>query len=123
MAFDLRFVFLGALATIAVGCGATDRCKGSFCDDQDGAGPTDDGSAGDDVIIGGGDAGTNDGNGCARKCSGDFHTVLDCNDTIVETCMGSDGCDGKLGICANACQAAVNNKQSVGCEYYATHMH
>jgi hypothetical protein len=69
-----------------------------------------------------GDAPTSDSPGCARKCSADFHSVLDCNGNVVETCTGTDGCDGKLGTCANACQAAVNNKQSVGCEYYATFM-
>ncbi len=36
--------------------------------------------------------------------------------------MGADGCDPSSGTCTNACDAAENNKQSVGCEYYATFM-
>ena len=119
----LRFTILALLFVVPVlwGCGSKKPCDGAFCADLDGDVPPDDGS--DDVIFGGGDAGTNDGNGCALKCSGDFHAVLDCNDNVIQACTGNDGCDAKLGTCGNACQAAVNNKQSVGCEYYATHMH
>src|SRR5678815_3314190 len=69
-----------------------------------------------------GDTSKNDGN-CARTCSSDLHAVLDCNDNVVQTCTGTDGCDVATGTCINACQAAVDNKNSVGCEYYATDLH
>ncbi len=68
------------------------------------------------------DAPFGDGSACARGCSSDLHSVIDCNNNVVQTCTGSDGCDVGTGTCINACQAAVNNKNSVGCEYYATHM-
>lgn len=61
--------------------------------------------------------------GCERTCSTDFHSVVDCHGVLVEECTGADGCDLTTGTCTNACDAAENNKQSVGCEYYATDMH
>ncbi len=63
-----------------------------------------------------------DGAACGHTCSSDLHEVIDCNDVVVQTCSGTDGCDTATGTCVNACQAAVDNKNSVGCEYYATHM-
>jgi hypothetical protein len=63
-----------------------------------------------------------DSDTCARGCSSDLHEVLDCNNNIVTTCMGAEGCDVSTGTCVDACQAAVDNKNSVGCEYYATFM-
>ena len=69
-----------------------------------------------------GDTAKNDGN-CPRTCSSDLHAVLDCNDNVVQSCTGTDGCDVATGTCINACQAAVDNKNSVGCEYYATDLH
>jgi hypothetical protein len=59
---------------------------------------------------------------CDPKCSSDFHNVTDCNGVPIQVCMGDQACDATTLTCANACQAAVNNKQSVGCEYYATAM-
>ncbi len=66
--------------------------------------------------------GGGDGTVCQGKCSSDLHSVLDCNNNVIQTCSGTDGCDIGTGQCTNACTAAVNNKQSVGCDYYATHM-
>jgi hypothetical protein len=63
-----------------------------------------------------------DGSGCSSKCSSDQHQVLGCDGTVIATCTGLEGCDQSTGTCVNACDAAVNNKQSVGCEYYATFM-
>jgi hypothetical protein len=40
----------------------------------------------------------------------------------VETCSPPLACDGVLGTCGEACQAAVHNESSIGCEYYATLM-
>jgi hypothetical protein len=59
---------------------------------------------------------------CARGCSSDLHNVIDCNNNVVQQCTGTDGCDVSSGTCINACQAAVNNKNSIGCEYYASFM-
>ena len=53
-------------------------------------------------------------------CSADLHTVLTCRGQVVEQCSGDEGCDATLGMCQNACDAALNNKNSVGCEYFPT---
>ena len=45
-----------------------------------------------------------------------------CDGTPVETCEGVLGCDIASVTCINACEAAENSKQSVGCLYYATFM-
>ena len=49
-----------------------------------------------------------DGGNC-RKCSGDLHSVLDCNDNVISTCPSDQGC-GAGGQCVPACQAAADNK-------------
>ncbi len=69
-----------------------------------------------------GDTGVSDGNGCALGCSSDLHEVIDCNNNVVQTCTGTQGCDVSTATCIDACTAAVNNKNSVGCEYWATFM-
>jgi hypothetical protein len=68
------------------------------------------------------ETGFGDGSPCARGCSSDLHAVIDCNNNVVQQCTGTDGCDVATGTCLNACQAAVDNKNSIGCEYYATQM-
>lgn len=68
------------------------------------------------------DGGLADASPCETTCSSDFHSVIDCHGTVVEQCSGMQGCDVSNKICVNACSAAVANKQSVGCEYYATNM-
>src|SRR5690606_26833930 len=60
--------------------------------------------------------------GCETVCSSDLHHVLDCHGNVVETCTGANGCDATLGTCQNACEAAKNNKNSIGCDYFATDM-
>ncbi|HEX4514092.1 MAG TPA: IgGFc-binding protein [Polyangiaceae bacterium] len=83
----------------------------------------DDGSNGPDTNFGFGDTGPNsDGSACARGCSSDLHDVIDCNNNVLTQCTGTDGCDVATTQCINACQAAVDNKNSIGCEYYATEM-
>jgi hypothetical protein len=59
---------------------------------------------------------------CELSCSPDLHAVIDCSNQIVQQCMGAEGCDASQGKCTNACSAAIANKQSVGCDYYATFM-
>ncbi|MBW2459324.1 MAG: IgGFc-binding protein, partial [Deltaproteobacteria bacterium] len=65
---------------------------------------------------------TGQGGACGVTCSPDLHAVIDCNGVVIEQCTGTDGCDVSSGTCINACEAAENNKNSVGCEYYATDM-
>ena len=98
-----------ALISLALGCGpAASR-------DSD-AGSDPGGSHGD------GD-GDGDGTGtCSPQCSADGRTVLDCNGEVVEHCDGALACDPRSTTCVNACQAAENDKRSVGCDYYATDM-
>ena len=59
---------------------------------------------------------------CGNTCSTDLHSVVDCNGNLKQECTGTQGCDYQSGACINACDAAVNNKASVGCQYYATFM-
>ncbi len=59
---------------------------------------------------------------CAESCSADHTAVVDCDGGIVTQCQAGYGCDLTTGGCTEACQAAVDNKQSVGCDYYATLM-
>ncbi len=74
-----------------------------------------DGDVGDAPQFGGGDAEA--GSGCT-KCSGDLHSVLDCNDDhVIQTCSGNQGCGP--GGCIDACASAAANKSSIGCDYYA----
>ncbi len=56
------------------------------------------------------------------QCTPDLHGVQTCDGEPVETCEGVLGCDVASVGCINACEAAENSKQSVGCEYYATFM-
>ena len=61
-----------------------------------------------------------DGPSCGttpNACSGDGHAVVDCANNVVQACDPTQGCAG--GQCIPACDAAVANKSSVGCEYYA----
>ena len=105
---------------VLVACGG----HGSGFGDDGGADATSDGSldGGADVSFNFPDTSTGDGSACARGCSSDLHDVIDCNSNVVQQCSGTDGCDVGTGTCINACQAAVNNKNSIGCEYYATFM-
>ena len=59
---------------------------------------------------------------CFPQCSADGRSVLDCNGMVTSVCDPTQACDLTTFTCANACQAAENNKRSVGCDYYATDM-
>lgn len=89
-----------------------------------GAGSTSSG-AGNDTGNGGGDlfsdGGLLDSPVCAYHCSADHTKVLDCNEQTIVTCMNGQACDLTTAGCSDACLAATNNKQSIGCEYYAPH--
>ncbi len=53
---------------------------------------------------------------CLGGCSGDLHSLLDCNGNVIMTCPPDQGC--AQGKCLPACEAAAANKSSVGCDYY-----
>jgi len=117
----LPVALVGSAAALVSACSATER-PGSTTSDggQGGAGVASTGNGGMggvNITVGAGG-----GSSCPTTCSPDFHTVLDCNGMPIQQCSGDQGCDVQSGSCKNACQAAVNNKQSVGCEYYATFM-
>lgn len=55
-------------------------------------------------------------------CAPDFQSIVTCDGAVVEACGAMQGCDLMSHSCIDACTAAANNRQSVGCEYYATFM-
>lgn len=59
---------------------------------------------------------------CARECSPDLHSIVDCKGNVVQTCDGGNACDPSTYTCQDACAAAEANHRSVGCDYYATLM-
>lgn len=87
-----------------VACGPTRHLPGAT--DADG----DDGPGDPDV------------NECARRCSEDQRSVLDCEGNKLVDCTGTDACNPEQGTCTNACAAAEVNGRSIGCDYYAVHM-
>jgi len=116
-------------ATLAGGLLAGQACSASGDDatsTSGPSGPTTSGSGGNGTGEGGSGgfslAGSGGSTNCPTQCSTDLHAVIDCNDNLIEACSGLQGCDASLGTCGNACEASVNNKNSVGCQYYATDM-
>ncbi|AKU99234.1 hypothetical protein AKJ09_05898 [Labilithrix luteola] len=57
------------------------------------------------------------GGKCDTHCSADLLSVVDCKNQLVMMCPPGQGC-GANG-CMPACEAAVQAKSSIGCEYYA----
>ncbi len=57
------------------------------------------------------------GNQNCTMCSSDLHSILDCDGNVIETCPEDQGC-GATG-CVPACQSALENKSSIGCDYYS----
>ena len=113
-------VGLGALvvftALASTSCGTTNGSGFSLDGGSDGTPPPDDANPfpDDNNLFGDGQGG--DGGSCI-KCSGDLHSILDCNNNVISTCPPTQGCAG--GVCVPACDAAKANKSSVGCDYYA----
>src|SRR4051794_4644647 len=80
-------------------------------DPSDGGAPLDASSfAFDDVAAGSGC------DGASFTCSADLHALLDCNGKVAMACPPDQGC-GTGGKCVPACQAAHDNRSTVGCEY------
>lgn len=50
-------------------------------------------------------------------CSADLHSILDSNGNVIMTCPPNQGC-GKMG-CEDACQAAIDNQSTLGCDFYS----
>ncbi len=132
-------VLLAAFGAMAAGCASTSGTMSSTSAGAGGGGHGGAGSGGHGGAsststsgggMGGGIAGSSassgtggglpdggDGGSCGTHCSSDLHSVLDCNNQVLTTCPADQGC-GTTG-CVPACQAALENKLSIGCEYYA----
>ncbi|MCA9675489.1 MAG: IgGFc-binding protein [Kofleriaceae bacterium] len=99
-----RAAALAAL-TFLVACGPASRGNGDGGgDDIDGGGTVDAYRWGDGRI-------------CENVCSADLHQVLDCDGNVVQTCPADMGCGA--GGCVPACDAADDNKSTIGCDYYS----
>jgi hypothetical protein len=94
-----------------VACGTK---KSDFGDDAGGDDATVDDAGTPIIDTDGGEAGPACDGGIS--CSGDLHSILDCNGNVMQTCPPDKACSG--GQCIPACDAAKANKTSVGCEYY-----
>ena len=113
---------LGACAAFAAllwaaGCGSSSK---------NGFNPTNDGG-----LVGDGGSGGSSGSGsgglvgdgstpvqCSGPhCSSDLRSLVDCEGNVLKTCPSNEGCSGMT--CVPACQAAIDNKSSLGCDYYA----
>jgi hypothetical protein len=114
-------VSLVAMAAIPLAAGCGSNSKAGFAPGSDG-GP---GSGSGGGVEGGllGDGGTLLADGATSgtcggpHCSSDLRTLVDCNGNVLKTCPPTEGCSGM--DCVAACQSAIDNKSSIGCEYYA----
>lgn len=104
-------VLLGALGCGAGATGSGGEASGASGPGS-GAGTSSGGSTG---TFGTGGEGA--GNTGCTKCSSDLHAILDCDGNVLEVCPEDQGC-GATG-CVPACQAALENKSSIGCDYYS----
>jgi hypothetical protein len=114
-----RYPLLFALALVtgsalAPGC----SCSAGTEDDDDGLGGSGPG-VGPGTPASTGAFGTtgSGGGGSCTKCSSDLHSILDCDGNVIMECPPDQGC-GATG-CVPACQAAQENKSSIGCDYYS----
>ncbi len=121
----LAVLLLGA-PPLAAACSATNEGSGFTDNSGSGAsgaaGPGNGGAGGEGSLVTVGSGGSGGQRTECVTCSPDLHQVIDCQGNVQETCSGFEGCDVATGSCINACTAALNNKQSVGCDYYATFM-
>jgi IgGFc binding protein len=124
------FFILAAIllpAALVAAC-SSNKTSGNFSGAGQGgsAGTNGTGNSGVGAGMGGGlilfDGGLPDVAECALSCSADHTMVLDCDGGVVVACPSGQGCDLTTGACSDACQAAIDNKQSVGCDYYAPHL-
>jgi len=62
------------------------------------------------------DLGPDQAMSCAA-CSNDLHQMLDCSGGVIMTCPSGQGCSPTKG-CVPACEAAAENRTSIGCDYF-----
>jgi hypothetical protein len=55
--------------------------------------------------------------GCPTTCSSDLHDVVDCDGNVITSCPPDLAC--AAGSCIAPCDAASQDKSSIGCDYYA----
>jgi hypothetical protein len=84
-------------------------------------GPVGPGSSASAAAGGAGGVGGLDAGDC-RKCAPDGRGVVDCAGAVLEACGPMEACSASSSKCVDACQAAVDDRLSVGCEYHATLM-
>ncbi|MEJ7734102.1 MAG: hypothetical protein WKG00_33530 [Polyangiaceae bacterium] len=115
-----------ARCAVPLACVALLACSASPDDDSPtGAtsGPSATSGNGGEAGSGSGEGGALVGSGgaggfgpCELSCSGDLHSVVDCNGAVVTACPDDQGC--APGGVHPACDAAVASESTVGCEYY-----
>jgi hypothetical protein len=126
-AHPLAVVLVGssllALGGVAASCSATSQGEtfgSGGSSGTGGAATTSQGAGGDSTGVGGGFGfGGSDGGLCTPGCTPDGKGVVDCQGGT-QTCGSGQLCAG--GSCKPACQAAIEQKSSVGCDYYAVDM-
>ena len=95
-------------------------CSSTASHFGDDAGTVTDSGSAPDVPVALNDAGFQDvaSPPATINCSADLHDVLDDQGNVVMTCPPDQGC-GPNGTCVAACDSAVDNKSTIGCEYYS----
>lgn len=97
----------------------TASCGGASVEIPDGSSSDDSGTGADQqdgtVTM---DAMDEPDSGTCRGCSGDLHNVVDCVGNVITSCPADQAC-APGGICKPACDAAREQKSSIGCDYYA----
>ena len=109
--------FVGFTVSVAA-FGACGNTNSGFGGDGGGGDVSVDDSPADVPTVNFPDVSQPDAPACTQ-CSADLHDVLTCGDNpqVVQTCSGDTGCG--QGGCVAACDAAAQNKSSVGCDYYS----
>src|SRR5262249_22169235 len=110
---------LGLSVALFFACGGP-RSSGAFATvDGGGGGPAD--GAGGMTDAGGGATITPFGDAeppCTSvHCSSDLHSILDCNNRVMQTCPTGQGCSGNG--CVPACDSATANKGNLGCDFFS----
>src|SRR5436309_3432900 len=107
-----KFFFLAGL--VCAFEAALFSCGGSTANIPDAMPPDDSSTASEDSGVTQQDVATEpDANTCVTGCSGDLHNVVDCMGNVVMTCTPDKAC-APGGICKAACDAAREQKSSIG---------
>lgn len=62
--------------------------------------------------------GSGGGSSGCTSCSADLHSVIDCDGNLIKQCGANEGCSPN-GTCVAPCQAAAENKSTIGCDFYS----